>query len=538
MGASSGRDLQSACHCCSTRAREFDQLTFDTDEEDLFGSKELGTRERFLSVALEDDEDGLQNSGCSTDELKYIIEFRERYTPTNSALKERQLSKESVHSAGGGDGEVSGPESLKAFVARAPQSIARGFGSPARSPELRPALCMRYFTLEEEAVMGIIDEIEAEQLQERAREAVSQSPKTKSTLELSPRPSRRLKSQAQAKVQESRHAVGDLVRIENTERMQQSFADGIGNTLPITDVDPSTSTVLYKVHGCERWLLAKDVELVEACNAQQPSQLSLFYRELFTSVHAETENLEEIAGPWGVSTTRGGELNAWSDIDPSSFNVRGPDYFTSRKKVSCSGAVCELLVVDLFMCKDDISCVSRCSAAGTVQRLRLAGEKRRLILLNFRIVPLHFVIVWALPQPARNQENLVNPADPAEALIAAFMGMTNQERSQRLKVIPRVRQGPWLARKAVGETPALLGKNVPCEYYESADDFEISVGVASSGAAQKICRVLVYAAKAVDIELAVLIESKTDEELPEKLIGGFRVRHPDISTLRTVTLPE
>merc|ERR1712216_616490 len=142
-----------------------------------------------------------------------------------------------------------------------------------------------------------------------------------------------------------------------------------------------------------------------------------------------------------------------------SFAVRGPTYFVDRKKHSYPSAVGELLVIDLFMSATDIQRVAESPAAGTVQRIRQAGEKRQLLILNFRIVPLHFVAVFA-----------INPEGSGEAvsknssrLVHRFMTeMTDEERRHKLKLIPRVQRGPWLVRKALGEnTPTLFAKNVP-----------------------------------------------------------------------------
>lgn len=240
-------------------------------------------------------------------------------------------------------------------------------------------------------------------------------------------------------------------------------------------------------------------------------------------------------GPWGISTASGGTTNAWTAIDGTNFNVRGPAYLSDRKKVPSGNNLAELAVVDMFMSDDDIANVAACEAAKTVQRLRREGETRKLLILNFRIVPLHFVVVFALP-PAST-----DPDDPSRALLHRFVNdMTDEERNQRLKVIPRLQTGPYPIRKLVGEnSPAIIAKKIPVTYYTSENELEISISIAASAVARRVSKTLVRAGSAVDIELVIVIEGKDVSELPEQILGGFRVIHADLSSLRTVeNVPE
>uniref|UniRef100_A0A7S0ZZ65 Protein ENHANCED DISEASE RESISTANCE 2 C-terminal domain-containing protein n=1 Tax=Noctiluca scintillans TaxID=2966 RepID=A0A7S0ZZ65_NOCSC len=234
-------------------------------------------------------------------------------------------------------------------------------------------------------------------------------------------------------------------------------------------------------------------------------------------------------GPWGDLRARGGVSNAWDDIDGTSFKVRGPNYLTDKQKVQSEAALLDMVVLDVFEADCDIPQITPCREVGTIHRVRKAGETRPLLVLNFRITPFFLVIVWALPETL--------DGSPAEKLLWRFIhDMDDEERNKTLKVIPRILQGNFVARKAVGETPAILGKNIPLEYHHIGDVFEVSLGLAGSPSAMRLYNILKYAASSLEMELAVTLEGKTEDELPEQVISGFRITLPDVTTFRTVAV--
>lgn len=236
------------------------------------------------------------------------------------------------------------------------------------------------------------------------------------------------------------------------------------------------------------------------------------------------------SGPWGVPSGHGSGSNSWGAVDAASYRVRGPDYLRDRKaKVPSAESLADLVLVDLFETTEDIPCICRCAAAGTVERLRASGERRRLLLINFRCNPIHLVLVYALP-------DLEEGRSPAAGLLESLASgsMSEETLKQRLKVIPRPLNMPWLLKTVLGETPAIIGKQIPIELFRTEKECEISLNIVRSGAAKRMLTVLKSGASSLDLELGVLLESQTQDELPEQLIGGFRVTRPDLETTRLV----
>ncbi|KAL2621581.1 hypothetical protein R1flu_001786 [Riccia fluitans] len=76
----------------------------------------------------------------------------------------------------------------------------------------------------------------------------------------------------------------------------------------------------------------------------------------------------------------------------------------------------------------------------------------------------------------------------------------------------------------------LLGKAVTCHYLKGPNYLEIDVDMASSTVANAILHLALGYVTSVAVDLAFLIESQTEEELPETLLGAVRVAHMEISS--------
>ena len=114
--------------------------------------------------------------------------------------------------------------------------------------------------------------------------------------------------------------------------------------------------------------------------------------------------------------------------------------------------------------------------------------------------------------------------------MRVFLEGDDHERDSRLKIIPRIAEGPWLVKKGVGTTPAILGRKVKQTYYRNLykNYIEIDADVGSSVVAGKILSLVKSAATALIIELSFLFQGECDEELPESLLTGVRIIHPSL----------
>lgn len=163
-----------------------------------------------------------------------------------------------------------------------------------------------------------------------------------------------------------------------------------------------------------------------------------------------------------------------------------------------------------------------------MQHLRHKGERRFLFVVNWRFPPTQLVCVFA-PQDGAWP---LSGSDPASCLARRFFSdeMDDSERKARFKIVPCVREGPWLVRTAVGSTPSIIGKALAVDIFNvPGDHCEVSIDVYSSSTAKQILSLVMGAAKKVAVEVGFVIESQTHEELPERVMSVFRVNRPDVS---------
>jgi len=199
-----------------------------------------------------------------------------------------------------------------------------------------------------------------------------------------------------------------------------------------------------------------------------------------------------------------------------------------------AGAMFNTLSVDLVSITDPegIPHISK-HPGSAVQELRRAGEKRFLFVVNWRFPPTQMVCVFAMPHGQDFKKDDAQRSRACALFQKVVEGMTDAERNARFKVIAWIQDGPWLVRTAVGKTPTLLAKALHTEYfYVPEDHFEVSIDVYSESKARNILGLVVGAAKKLILEVAILFEGQSEEELPEQLVGGFRVTRVDMSRVR------
>eukprot|EP00425_Heterocapsa_triquetra_P012509 CAMPEP_0195135930 /NCGR_PEP_ID=MMETSP0448-20130528/153324_1 /TAXON_ID=66468 /ORGANISM="Heterocapsa triquestra, Strain CCMP 448" /LENGTH=318 /DNA_ID=CAMNT_0040174093 /DNA_START=11 /DNA_END=963 /DNA_ORIENTATION=- len=242
--------------------------------------------------------------------------------------------------------------------------------------------------------------------------------------------------------------------------------------------------------------------------------------------------LTSAPGPEDWEFRKGAQEHGWDSGDASGVKIRGPTYSADRRKEEGGPAMFETVCVDLFMVTEPTG-IPHISArdGGVVKELRRCGENRFLFVVNWTMPPMQIACVFAAPASW--------PPDPVHASNAEKMAwsfcndMSDDERRSVFKVIPWVSEGPWLVQKALGRTPAIIGSKIKVDFFhEPGDHLEVSVDIFSSPAARRVLGLLQGAAKILSMEVYMLLEGRSDEELPERILGAFRVNHPDVSRQR------
>eukprot|EP00929_Paragymnodinium_shiwhaense_P027825 TRINITY_DN16248_c0_g1_i1.p1 TRINITY_DN16248_c0_g1~~TRINITY_DN16248_c0_g1_i1.p1 ORF type:complete len:424 (-),score=72.69 TRINITY_DN16248_c0_g1_i1:211-1452(-) len=233
--------------------------------------------------------------------------------------------------------------------------------------------------------------------------------------------------------------------------------------------------------------------------------------------------------------------DCWDSVDVTQMVVRGPSYLSDSKKVTSPPAMLELLECHYFLVSpataaaagsssSSCSCVANYASqharpGNAVGRIRQSGDNRFLFIKNYLIDPYQVVVVWAVPEGADWHNS-----SPGK-LWSKFLKMSTEERNNRLKVIPRIIEAPWLLKMAIPEKPGLVGKKVAITYYQDSDYLEASVNVISSFVGRQTLKVMLRYAKLFSVEVGITIEAQSTEELPERVLCGFSNLKVDMESL-------
>jgi hypothetical protein len=124
---------------------------------------------------------------------------------------------------------------------------------------------------------------------------------------------------------------------------------------------------------------------------------------------------------------------------------------------------------------------------------------------------------------------------PPDSLLGRFVYGDDAYRNARFKIVNRIVKGPWLVRATVGNYGAcLLGRALTCRYHRGDDYLEIDVDIGSSAIASAILHLALGAVTSVTIDMGFLVESQSEEELPEKLFGAVRIAQMEMGSAKYV----
>ena len=260
-----------------------------------------------------------------------------------------------------------------------------------------------------------------------------------------------------------------------------------------------------------------------------------------------------------VSNTMSGLMNtplpydrmSWAEPDSNSFRVRGKYYLEDRKKHNAGPSIGRLIAVDLVQVDKPIYSGFTKHPTERVQLAlqREAAHKARGSKSD--VPPFIYVVNIVLPGPpfyhgvfyyAVDDMSTIDGSDgtPSSKLCKKFFfGDSDAFRDRTFKLIPQIVQGNFLVRRAVGSTPAIIGKKLRQLYVRSDRFFELIMDCGSSPVAAGVVRVSLGYARSLVVDMAFLFEAVDSDTLPERIFGCVRMKHPNFGRhVRFVKCPE
>eukprot|EP01018_Ginkgo_biloba_P005124 Gb_19451 [translate_table: standard] len=250
---------------------------------------------------------------------------------------------------------------------------------------------------------------------------------------------------------------------------------------------------------------------------------------------------EEVAWEWKQEVRKGGSLrevnlengvNGWASPPGSLFTVRGTNYFSKKQKVPSGEWLMKPLGMDWLRSGSKLDHVlgrpdNRVMAALRKAQARGKGLKAFVFAVNLQV-------------PGREHHNAVfyyvtEDPIPAGSLFYRFIHEDDSFRNSRFKLVNRIVKGPWIVKAAVGNHAAcLLGKALTCHYLKGENYLEIDVDIGSSALANAIIHLALGYVTSVSVDMAFMVESQTEEELPERLLGAVRIQQIEMASAANV----
>ena len=106
-----------------------------------------------------------------------------------------------------------------------------------------------------------------------------------------------------------------------------------------------------------------------------------------------------------------------------------------------------------------------------------------------------------------------------------------QRKTNKIKKVPHIRDGPWIVRSAVPNKPALIGKKLTHRYFRSnvgAGYLELDIDISSSSIANRLTQLAIGYSTALVVDLGFTLEGRNSEELPEEILGIACANHTDL----------
>ncbi|KAL9670249.1 hypothetical protein QQ045_007800 [Rhodiola kirilowii] len=222
--------------------------------------------------------------------------------------------------------------------------------------------------------------------------------------------------------------------------------------------------------------------------------------------------------------------NGWASPPGDKFMVRGPDYFNTKVKIPGGDYLLKPIGFDWIKGPTKISDV-----------LDNPNSRVRRVVDNvFTDGNKPFIWAFNLQLPTKENYSAVayfasTELIPEGSLMDQFLKGDDVYRNSRLKMIANIVNGPWIVRKAVGEQAVcVIGRALTCKYCVNERFCEMDMDIGSSMVANAIFHIALGYIKMITVDLAFLIESQTESELPERILGAFRFSELDPASAGTL----
>lgn len=212
--------------------------------------------------------------------------------------------------------------------------------------------------------------------------------------------------------------------------------------------------------------------------------------------------------------------SSWTMAEPSTFLIRGKSYLQDHQKIKANHTLMEMVAADWLTSdkrEDDVGG----RAGSIVQNYAAKGGPEFFFIVNIQVpgsTTYSLALYYMMSTPLEDVP-----------LLKSFVERDDAYRNSRFKLIPYISKGSWIVKQSVGKKACLVGQALEVNYFHGKNYIELGIDIGSSTVARGVVSLVLGYLNNLVIELAFLIQSNTEEELPEQLLGTCRLNHLDAS---------
>ncbi|KAG7390587.1 hypothetical protein PHYPSEUDO_007527 [Phytophthora pseudosyringae] len=217
----------------------------------------------------------------------------------------------------------------------------------------------------------------------------------------------------------------------------------------------------------------------------------------------------------------------WSQPDWMQFKLRSKTYLQNKVKETGAPPLFELVWFESFKGTHE-ELMHVCSAKkGFVSKAtaKFGNDMPQLFVVTL-VIP-GSPLVATVQYFARTRSASAEEPTAADKLWERFLKSNDAFRNSRFKLIPTIVDGPWVIRKSVGSTPCIIGKAIKTTYFQAPNYLEVHVDISSDTVAKHITSLCRSQSTHFTVDMGFLIEGRTEEELPEALLGCVQYARMD-----------
>jgi hypothetical protein len=239
--------------------------------------------------------------------------------------------------------------------------------------------------------------------------------------------------------------------------------------------------------------------------------------------------------------------HVWTEPPAETFQIRGKAYLQDRIKVNSAPSAFRLFAVDLVnteaplysaMCAHPQERIQR-----ALQREMETGHKELpdfVFCVNLCVPfgPTNYHSVYYMGADKAIMEEIRNRSTPFGRLMHQFLFTGSDDfRDNTFKLIPRIVEGNYIVRKAVGSKPSILGRKLKQIYHGTDRYMEVIVDIASDPIAQRVTKLAMGYLQSIVVDMMFVLEGNDEKELPERIFGGVRLSGVDVKLQGRRTVP-